>query len=472
MSTITTSYVPPIAPLTGRRLNTRGTIPAWHCRISRASRFFITTELALIAAGSLLALLMGAAMPDTTAVVAAAVLFAFSRVAFYVCGRRSLAVATGEQFAQTSAVALIVVMAPLIVVGFVHPALLPSRSIILGVLAGSVLTSVVLRAAARAAVRHQRFVEDCMIVGNGGKAERFFQELQAAQPGAVVPVPNGSADGSCVLELENLQRLADRGDFARIVVAEPALDRHPELYTVLLDCKMRGLAIEDAVDSYERLAGRIWVEGLRPEWVVYSDGFRRGAVQRIVKRSLDIAVALSVLALTVPLMLFIAIAIKLESAGPAVFAQERVGRQGTTFTLYKFRSMRQDAEVQSGPVWAGENDHRITPLGRILRKCRLDELPQVWNVLRGEMSFVGPRPERPYFVSLLREHIPFYDLRHYVAPGITGWAQVMYPYGASVEDSYRKLEYDLYYSKHMSLLFDLRVLIKTVQVVLLGRGAR
>ena len=171
-------------------------------------------------------------------------------------------------------------------------------------------------------------------------------------------------------------------------------------------------------------------------------------------------------------MLLIAAAIKLESPGPSLFAQERVGHHGRTFTLYKFRSMRADAEASSGPVWAGEKDNRVTALGGFIRKCRLDELPQIWNVLRGEMSFVGPRPERPYFVDLLKAHVPFYDLRHYVQPGITGWAQVMYPYGASVEDSYQKLQYDLYYSKHMSLSFDILILLKTVQVVVMGRGAR
>jgi exopolysaccharide biosynthesis polyprenyl glycosylphosphotransferase len=192
----------------------------------------------------------------------------------------------------------------------------------------------------------------------------------------------------------------------------------------------------------------------------------------VTKRALDIVAALALLALTGPIMLLIAGAIRLESPGPAIFAQERVGHHRRLFTIYKFRSMRHDAEAHSGPVWAGEEDDRVTSFGRFIRKCRLDELPQVFNVLRGEMSFVGPRPERRYFVDLLGEQISSYQMRHYVQPGITGWAQVQYPYGASIEDAYQKLQYDLYYCKHGSLRFDLLILFKTIEVVLMGRGAR
>jgi lipopolysaccharide/colanic/teichoic acid biosynthesis glycosyltransferase len=176
------------------------------------------------------------------------------------------------------------------------------------------------------------------------------------------------------------------------------------------------------------------------------------------------------LAATAPLMALIAIAIKLDTPGPIVFSQERVGLRGRRFMVHKFRSMRRDAERHTGPMWAKENDDRVTRIGAFLRKCRFDELPQLWNVLRGEMSFIGPRPERPYFVDLLKAEIPFFDLRHYVKPGITGWAQVMYPYGASVEDSHRKLEYDLYYAKNLSLSLDLLILLKTVGVVIKGEG--
>jgi len=174
--------------------------------------------------------------------------------------------------------------------------------------------------------------------------------------------------------------------------------------------------------------------------------------------------------ITAPLLLLIGIGIKLDSAGPAIFRQERIGLHGSKFTLYKFRSMNLDAESKSGPAWAAEMDDRVTRFGRLLRRFRLDEIPQAFNVLRGDMSFAGPRPERPYFVDMLIEHIPYYGLRHYIKPGITGWAQVTHPYGASVEDAIEKLQYDLYYIKHMSLRQDALVLLKTVKVVLFGRG--
>ena len=171
-----------------------------------------------------------------------------------------------------------------------------------------------------------------------------------------------------------------------------------------------------------------------------------------------------------PLMAIIAALIKLDTPGPAIFRQERIGLRGKKFTVYKFRSMRRDAEKQTGPTWAKENDERVTAIGAFLRKCRLDELPQCFNVLKGDMSFIGPRPERPYFVELLKREIRYYDLRHYVKPGITGWAQVMYPYGASIEDAYHKLQYDLYYAKNASFGFDLLTLLKTIKVVFGGKG--
>ena len=176
------------------------------------------------------------------------------------------------------------------------------------------------------------------------------------------------------------------------------------------------------------------------------------------------------IALAAPLMALIAVAIKLNSRGPVLFRQERVGLDARVFVLNKFRSMRHDAEAETGPTWAKEQDSRITAVGRTLRKFRLDELPQAFNVLRGEMSFIGPRPERPCFVEMLRKEIPYYDLRHYVKPGVTGWAQVMYSYGASIEDAYKKMQYDLYYVKHLSLWMDILILFKTARVVLFGHG--
>jgi lipopolysaccharide/colanic/teichoic acid biosynthesis glycosyltransferase len=231
-----------------------------------------------------------------------------------------------------------------------------------------------------------------------------------------------------------------------------------------------GVVIEDDGAFHDGSAGRLWRKRPSVNSWLESDGFQPSNSYLSRKRILDVVCAILMILVTAPLLVLIAIGIKLDSAGPAIFSQERVGLQGTRFTLYKFRSMRSDAESTSGPVWAAEFDDRVTSFGKILRKFRLDEIPQAINVLRGDMSFAGPRPERPYFVNMLREHIPSYDTRHDVKPGITGWAQVTMPYGASIEDAKDKLQYDLYYIEHMSFRQDLLVLLKTVRVVLFGKG--
>jgi len=255
-----------------------------------------------------------------------------------------------------------------------------------------------------------------------------------------------------------------------IVVTDLQMATQGEMAASLIDSKLRGLRIEPAVESCERICKKIWIAGLQPEWWIYSNGFIPTRPSRALKRSIDIMGAIIVTILAAPVMIFSAILIRLTSAGPVFYRQERLGHYGRPFMVLKFRSMYVDAESGTGPVWAAKNDNRITPLGRILRKFRIDELPQLFNVLKGEMSFVGPRPERPCFMDSLRLEIPYYDLRHYVRPGITGWAQVMYSYGDSIEDAYEKLQYDLYYAKHMSLLLDLTILFKTIRVVLAGKG--
>jgi sugar transferase (PEP-CTERM system associated) len=473
MSTITTTYRAPTPSPTARRSPSRGTIAAWHCGIVRAAGFVAAAELLLAVLAS--AVLWAASTFGHLAraeALGAAALFFFCRGIAPVGGRRALVVAGGRTFLRSLLRSTGFAVMAGIALFAVRPDLTPPVPLALAVIAVSEVAGFLVRGTARSLIRRRVLVEDCLVLGASDKAGRFFAELQAARPGAIVPVANGSVDGSCLIDYDQLQQMAARGARSRLVVVEPAAERHPDLHALLIDGKLRGLPVEEALDAYERLVGRVWVEGLRPEWLVYADGFRQPALYLAAKRALDVVAALVLLAVSFPVLVLVALAIKIESAGPVLFAQERVGHHGRTFTLFKFRSMRQDAEAQSGPVWAGENDARITPLGRVLRKCRLDELPQIWNVLRGEMSFVGPRPERPYFVSLLRDQIPFYDLRHYVRPGITGWAQVSYPYGASVEDAYQKLQYDLYYAKHASLGFDVAILLKTIRVVLLGRGAR
>ena len=239
----------------------------------------------------------------------------------------------------------------------------------------------------------------------------------------------------------------------------------------LLRAKLSGVRVEDVNTVYERLTGKLMVEDLRPSWLIFSDDFRASRLTRQTKRTFDTLLAFVGLVIAAPLMVLVAVAIWLESGFPVLYRQERVGEQGRRFMLNKFRSMRHDAEGAT-PIWASASDERVTAVGGVLRKMRFDELPQLWNVLRGDMSFVGPRPERPYFVSQLAAQIPFYEQRHAVKPGITGWAQVKYRYGASLEDSLEKLRYDLYYVKHLSLPFDLTILFDTVKVVIFAKGAR
>ena len=240
----------------------------------------------------------------------------------------------------------------------------------------------------------------------------------------------------------------------------------------LLECRMKGIQVVELPTFFEREYRQVMLESLNPSWMVLGDGFRQGFFRDVAKRLFDLAVSSVLLALCLPLVLLAVICVYLETGRPVLYPQERVGRGGRVFTLYKLRSMRQDAESSGTAQWAAVDDDRTTRVGRFLRKSRIDELPQIFNVLTGEMSLVGPRPERPVFVDQLGKQIPFYALRHSVKPGITGWAQVRYSYGASVDDAVEKLQHDLYYVKNNSLFLDLMIMIATVEVVLWGRGAR
>lgn len=240
----------------------------------------------------------------------------------------------------------------------------------------------------------------------------------------------------------------------------------------MLDCKMQGIRIIGIDDFLERQLGRIRLSALRPSQLLYSDSLTNVIVRPWGKRSLDICASLVLLTLLAPVIVATAVAVRLDSRGPSLYRQKRVGRGGEVFTLYKFRSMRTDAEKDGVARWASDGDPRVTRVGAFIRRTRIDELPQLYNVLRGDMSFVGPRPERPEFVVALCEQIPYFELRHYVKPGLTGWAQVRYPYGASTDDARAKLEYDLYYIKNYSLFLDINIIVDTVQVVLWRKGAR
>jgi sugar transferase (PEP-CTERM system associated) len=240
----------------------------------------------------------------------------------------------------------------------------------------------------------------------------------------------------------------------------------------LLECRLRGIPVMDLATFFERERCQLHLESLNMSWMIFGEGFRQGFVRESVKRLFDVVVSAMLVVVTFPIMLVTAMAILIENGGPVLYRQERVGQGGRVFTICKFRSMRNDAERDGKPRWAGANDDRTTRIGRIIRKLRIDELPQVFNVLKGDMSFVGPRPERPFFVEQLASKIPYYNARHSIKPGITGWAQVRYPYGASLDDAVEKLQYDLYYVKNHTLFLDIMVLISTVQVVLWGKGAR
>ena len=322
--------------------------------------------------------------------------------------------------------------------------------------------------------------ERILIVGAGSAAVEVGREiLQRKQLGyrlvgfldrtperVGVSILNPSVLGT----YDELVRICERERVDRVLVCVKDR-REGNLPTQeLLQARVSGIEVEDGASFWERLTGKIPVREITPSWFIFGPGFRQPALTLAVKRAIDVVVAAIGIVLTAPLMLLTALAIKLDSPGPVFFRQERVGLGGKTFTLVKFRSMRTDAE-KDGPKWAAANDDRVTRVGRFIRKTRLDELPQFWNVLVGDMSLVGPRPERPVFVQLLSKSVPFYDTRHVVRPGVTGWAQVKYRYGASEEDALQKLQYDLYYIKHLSIWRDLLVMFDTAKVMLLGEGA-
>lgn len=322
--------------------------------------------------------------------------------------------------------------------------------------------------------------ERILIVGTGGDARALARQILLQHDFAyrLVGFIDDEADDEStgvprrrvIGGSRDLLRLVQAHRVDRIVVGVSDRRGHMPVRE-LMQARLAGVRVEDLTATYERMTGKILVDSLRPSWLIFSDGFRVSRSVRAVKRAMDVGLALVGVLLASPLMLLTALAVWLESGGPVLYCQERVGENGATFTLFKFRSMRTDAE-QGTPVWARDGDDRVTLVGRFIRKTRLDELPQLWNVLRGDMSFVGPRPERPFFVEQLATQIPFYQQRHAVKPGVTGWAQVKYRYGSSVEDAMEKLRYDLYYIKNLSIFFDLTIVVDTVKVILFRQGAQ
>jgi sugar transferase (PEP-CTERM system associated) len=322
--------------------------------------------------------------------------------------------------------------------------------------------------------------ERVLIVGTGATARMVARQIQSQHDfgyrviGFIDDTPNrgqGVLNPTTLGAAEDIPAIVSQYDVDRIVVG--IADRRGRLpISELLQAKLSGVRVEDATTTYERLTGKILIDDLKPSWLIFSEGFVISRWSRFWKRLVDLVLATVAFVVAAPLTLLTALAVYLDSDGPVLYCQERVGESGHTFTLFKFRSMRVDAEEAGRPVWATDNDDRITRVGWFIRKTRLDELPQLWNVLRGDMSFVGPRPERPFFVEQLAQEIPFYQQRHAVKPGVTGWAQIKYQYGSSVEDAMEKLRYDLYYIKHLSIALDLSIVFDTVKVIMFGKGAK
>ena len=322
------------------------------------------------------------------------------------------------------------------------------------------------------------FTQPILLLGAGKLAEKIAEEIDSKRDSgykiiAYLASTNPSFNHGNVPFYDNeknLPELIKQHTIEKIVVA---LDdrRGKTPIEELMTCKLAGMLIVKGERFFEELTGKIMVEKINPDAIIFSEGFKKNRLIRLLKRLVDILTASLGLIISFPCICICSLAIKIDSPGPIFYFQERVGEKGKLYKLIKFRSMTVNAE-QYGPVWAGKNDNRVTKVGGFIRKVRIDEIPQMWNVLKGEMSFVGPRPERPVFVDQLKKIIPYYSLRHNVKPGITGWAQICYPYGATEEDALRKLEYDLYYIKNMSLRMDLLIIFQTIKTVLFQKGAR
>jgi sugar transferase (PEP-CTERM system associated) len=359
-------------------------------------------------------------------------------------------------------------------VGFLFPEFMPGNgSALLGLI---ILTFTLFcwRGAYSWMVKQPFLRERVYVLGTGERAERLVKGLQQRGTlGIEVVGWTGNVEGELTREsvASHLLGLARGQGVHRVIVAMP--DRRGTLpVEELLDLRLGGVRVEEATSWLEKISGRIEVDQLYPSWLIFAEGFRFSAFFRLVRRVLNFSISLIALVVALPLIPLIVLAVKLGSPGPILYRQQRVGRRGKIFYCYKFRTMRQDAEADTGATWATDDDPRITKVGKFLRTSRLDEIPQLWCVLKGDMHFVGPRPERPEFVEWLSKEIPYYGVRHVVRPGITGWAQVQYKYGNTLKDAREKLQYDLFYIKNASLGLDLLIMFQTIKIVLLGRGAK
>jgi sugar transferase (PEP-CTERM system associated) len=360
--------------------------------------------------------------------------------------------------------------------GYLFPSLMIGRGVFLGGFLILAVAVIAWRSAYTAFLSSPYLREKVYVLGTGERAKRLVETLRERPDLGTDVVGWAGADdnGSLTREALGTTLLALRKSRSVDLVIVAAHDRRgmvpvPEL----LDLRMRGIRVQEATALLERISGKIEVDGLVPSWLIFSEGFRfNNTAVRVLRRAISIAVALVGLVLALPILPFIILAIRIGSPGPVLYRQKRVGLNDTVFDCYKFRTMRPDAEADTGPTWADDEDPRITQVGHFLRRTRLDELPQLWNVLRGDMAFVGPRPERPEFVEWLKREIPYYNVRHVIRPGITGWAQVRYKYGNSVSDAKEKLQYDLFYIKNLSIPLDFFILSETLKTILWGERAQ
>ncbi|HEX5884897.1 MAG TPA: TIGR03013 family XrtA/PEP-CTERM system glycosyltransferase [Pyrinomonadaceae bacterium] len=364
---------------------------------------------------------------------------------------------------------------------YTFPGLMLGRGISLIALPLALALMVLWRVSIHWFLGHPNFGERILIVGSGDLAVELAREVLdrpdagyriAGFVGTDADLLGKSLINPRVIGMtDDLDQIVRREGIDRIVVAMG--ERRGQLPTnKLLQLSLAGqVTIEEGASFYERITSRVSLNMLRPSWLIFTGRGRQAKGAELLRSVVHWLVALVGVILSLPIIIVTAILIKLESRGPIFYKQERVGKNGRVFTLTKFRSMRVDAE-QSGPVWASKGDTRTTRVGRVIRKIRVDEIPQFWNILKGEMSFVGPRPERPHFVAQLANEIPFYEQRHLIAPGLTGWAQIKYPYGASIEDARQKLQYDLFYIKNQGLMLDAIILFETIKIILFGRGAQ
>jgi sugar transferase (PEP-CTERM system associated) len=364
---------------------------------------------------------------------------------------------------------------------YFYPGLMLGRSISLIALPLALALMVAWRVSIHWFLGHPDFGERILIVGSGDSAVEIAREV-LSRPDAGYRIAgfvgtDSEQIGKSLINprviglTDELGDVVKRENIDRIVVAMG--ERRGQLPTEkLLQLSLAGhVSIEEGAAFYERITGRVSLAMVRPSWLIFTGPGRKARFASLSRTIVHRSAALIGVLLSLPVVIVTAILIKLDSRGPVFYKQERVGKNGRPFTLIKFRSMRVDAEAD-GPVWASKGDDRTTRIGRVMRKIRVDEIPQFWNILRGEMSFVGPRPERPHFVAQLAEEIPYYEQRHLIAPGLTGWAQIKYPYGASIEDARQKLQYDLFYIKNHSLVFDAIILFETIKIILFGRGAQ